>query len=76
MSEVVSKYSLDNYQKPYYIFCPISDWHKLLEPYVAGIHEDTYAIHLWNSTWEFMKQDKNGTYHPDCIYEQLKKMYL
>jgi mannosyltransferase OCH1-like enzyme len=76
MSEVVQKYRLDKYQKPYYIFCPISDWHKLLEPYVAGVHEDAYAIHLWNSTWEFSKQDKTVVYHPDCIYEQLKKLYL
>src|SRR5215510_1134562 len=76
MSEVVEKYRLEKYQKPYYMFCPISDWHKLLEPYVAGIHEGAYAIHLWNSTWNLLKQDKNALYHPACIYEQLKKMYL
>jgi len=76
MSEVVRKYQLDKYQKPYYIFCPISDWRKLLEPFVAGVHAEAYAIHLWNSTWEFMKQDKNANYHPECIYEQLKRVYL
>jgi mannosyltransferase OCH1-like enzyme len=76
MSEVVQKYRLGKYQKPYYIFCPISDWHKFLEPYVAGVHEDAYAIHLWSSTWDLFKQDKDAMYHPACIYEQLKTRYL
>jgi len=76
MSEVVRKYGLDKYRKPYYIFCPISDWHKVLEPYVAAIPEAAYAIHLWNSTWQFAEQDKDARYHPACIYEQLKTKYL
>ena len=76
VSEVVRKYRLDKYRKPYYTFCPISDWRKLIEPYIAGIHEEAYAIHLWNSTWDFLKQDKNATYHPASIYEQLKARYL
>ncbi len=76
MSEVVKKYRLDKYQKPYYIFCPISDWNRLIQPYVAGIAEGAYAIHLWSSSWDLVKQDKNATYHPACIYEQLKAMYL
>ncbi|HEX3142802.1 MAG TPA: hypothetical protein VHQ64_02450, partial [Pyrinomonadaceae bacterium] len=37
---------------------------------------DAYAIHLWNSYWQFAPQDKNADYHPDCIYEQLKRKYL
>jgi len=76
MSELVKKYRLDKYQKPYYMFCPISDWHKLLEPYVAAVHEDAYAIHLWNEMWRLAKCDKNAAYHPVCIYEQLKAKYL
>jgi mannosyltransferase OCH1-like enzyme len=78
MSEVVEKYRLDKYQKPYYIFCPIhfSDWHKVLEPYVAALPEAAYAIHLWNEMWRLNHQDKNGVYHRACIYEQLKKRYL
>jgi Glycosyltransferase sugar-binding region containing DXD motif len=76
LSKLVKKYCLDKYQKPYYIFCPISDWHKLLEPYVAGVNEDAYAIHLWNEMWRLEKCDKNATYHPACIYEQLKSKYL
>jgi len=76
MAEAVQKYRLDKYQKPYYIFCPISDWHKFLEPYVAAVHSQAYAIHLWNEAWRLANQDKNATYHKHCIYEQLKQMYL
>jgi mannosyltransferase OCH1-like enzyme len=76
MATTVDKFHLDRFQKPHYVFCPITDWRQLLEPYVVGVHESAYAIHLWNSTWDFMKQDKNARYHPDCIYEQLKKIYL
>ena len=76
MGEAVRKYCLDKYQKPYYIFCPISDWRKLIEPYVAALHEGAYAVHLWNSMWQLGKQDKDATYHPACIYEQLKTKYF
>lgn len=76
MATTVKKFRLDKYQKPYYLFCPISDWNKLIEPYTAGIDEAAYGLHLWSSTWDFMNQDKNGTYHPDCIYERLKAIYL
>ena len=76
MSEAVRKYRLDKYQKPYYTFCPISDWHKFLEPYVAAIHPQAYAVHLWNEAWRLANQDKNACYHSNCIYERLKGMYL
>lgn len=76
VAEVVRKYCLDKYLKPYYIFCPITDWHSLLEPYVAAIEEHAYAIHLWNELWRLGAQDKNAEYHPACIYEQLKSKYL
>jgi len=76
MAEVVRECHLDRYQKPYYIFCPIVDWHKLIEPYVAALPEAAYAVHLWHSLWQLAKQDKEATYHPACIYEQLKAKYL
>src|SRR5205823_1893528 len=59
IAEVVRKYRLDKYQKPYYIFCPISDWHKFLEPYVVAVHPHAYAVHLWNEAWRLANQDKN-----------------
>lgn len=76
MAEVVKKYDLGKYQKPYYTFCPISEWRKFLKPYVAAIHPEAYAVHMWNEEWRLANQDKDGSYHPDCIYEQLKRMYL
>ena len=76
--EVVTRYGLERYLQPHYIFCPVSweEWHKLLEPYVAGIHEQAYEVHLWNEMWRLNNQDKEGSYHPECIYEQLKTRYL
>jgi mannosyltransferase OCH1-like enzyme len=76
LTELVKKYRLDQYQEPYYVFCPITEWHKVLEPYVAAIHEGAYAVHLWNALWQMENQDKNAKYHPGCIYEQLKAKYL
>jgi mannosyltransferase OCH1-like enzyme len=78
MSQAVKDYELESYKQPYYVFCPIvySEWHKVLEPYVAAVHKGAYAIHLWNEMWRLANQDKNATYHQNCIYEQLKRMYL
>lgn len=76
MSEVIEKYRLDKYQKPYYTFCPISEWHKFLEPHVAAIHPEAYAVHLWNEGWRLASQDKDRSYNRHCIYEQLKSIYL
>jgi len=79
MSEAVKKFSLAQHQKPNYIFCPLgyADWHQVLEPDVAPVlNESSYAIHLWNEMWRVTNQDKNGEYHRDCLYEQLKRRYL
>src|ERR1041385_2404266 len=78
LTELVAQFSLEQYQKPCSVFCPVAhvEWHKLLEPYVMAIASDAYAIHLWNSYWQFEPQDKNADYHPDCIYEQIKRKYL
>jgi mannosyltransferase OCH1-like enzyme len=75
MCEVVKEHQLDKFQKPYYTFCPVSEWRKILEPQVA-IHPAAYAIHLWNEEWRLANQDKNGRYHRHCIYELLKGRYL
>lgn len=78
MAEAVSRYALEKYKKPYHVFCPLgyAEWHKVLEPDAAAIlTKSAYAIHLWNEKWRAAKQDKNATYHPDCLYEQLKKRY-
>jgi Glycosyltransferase sugar-binding region containing DXD motif len=76
MSEVVSKLGLKQYQKPYETFCPIVGYEQLFVPYLVGIPEGAYAIHLWNAVWNFYKTDKDAAYHPGCIYELLKSRYL
>jgi mannosyltransferase OCH1-like enzyme len=78
MSQAVKDHGLESYKQPYYIFCSFnySDWHKVLEPYVAALPKEAYAIHLWNEMWRLANQDKNATFHHDCIYEQLKTKYF
>lgn len=76
MAQVITRFGLEQYQQPYYKFCPISDWRKFIDPYIAAIHIEAYAIHLWNENWRLADQDKNAPYHADCIYEQLKRLYL
>jgi mannosyltransferase OCH1-like enzyme len=75
IGEVVRRYQMEKYVKPYDVFCSIA-WSHLLVPYVIGVPEDAYAIHLWNAQWTFGELDKNASYDPGCIYEQLKARYL
>ena len=75
MATVVAECGLSEYQKSYDVFCPIQDWHKLIEPYVAALPETAYAVHLWHSAWQLAHQDKDAAYHRACIYEQLKTKY-
>ena len=75
MTEAVRRFSLERYTKPYRYFSPLefSDWRRVLDPEAEGLlHEDSYAIHLWNEMWRAAGQDKNATYDPNCLYEQIK----
>jgi hypothetical protein len=38
--------------------------------------DDVYAVHLWNEMWRRNQRDKDETYDPGCLYEQLKRRYL
>jgi hypothetical protein len=40
------------------------------------LDDRTFAIHLWNEMWRRAGQDKDGQYHPNCLYEALKRAYL
>jgi len=31
---------------------------------------------LWNEMWRRAEVNKNQKFHPDCLYEKLKKQYL
>ncbi|MEN3334311.1 MAG: hypothetical protein V7641_3676 [Blastocatellia bacterium] len=79
MADTVREFSLEAYVKPPAVFCPLSvlDWHKVREPDGdLRFAETTHAIHLWNEAWRRTGHDKNATYHPDCLYEKLKRKYL
>lgn len=79
MAEAVRRFSLERYAKPYQVFCPVGyrDWHQVLDPDIVWqFDEAIHAIHLWNEMWRRNQQDKNHRYHPDCLYEQLKRKYL
>ena len=79
VTEAVKTFSLERYKKPYWYFCPLgfSEWRRVLEPDAEGLlHEDSYAIHLWNEMWRAAGQDKNATYDENCLYERLKTKYL
>jgi hypothetical protein len=60
------------------VFCPLPYYNlsSLIcqNQYVPAGH--TKAIHLWNEVWRHGSLDKNAIYHPDSIYERLKKVYL
>ena len=43
---------------------------------INDIPEKMVAIHLWNEVWRRRGYDKNRTYHPDSLYEQLKRKHF
>ena len=79
LARLVKEFSLENHTKPYKVFCPFGfeDWEKVLDPKpMLYFDESTCAIHLWNEMWRRSGQDKDKSFHPDCLYERLKRKYL
>ena len=77
MEEAVEKFSMDRYVKPWKTFCPIGfrDWTRLLDPDAPNVG-GSHAVHLWHEMWRAANQDKDAHYHPDSLYEQLRRKYL
>ena len=78
MAEAVRRFELENAVLPYPTFCPLSfdTWQWVLDPnWNWELPSTTYAINLWNEMWRRNEQDKNAVYHPDCMYERLKRQY-
>jgi mannosyltransferase OCH1-like enzyme len=75
MTEAVGRFSLELFKKPSRYFNPLDyrEWRRVLEP--GELYEDSYAVHLWNEMWRAAGQDKNATYDPNSLYEQLKTRY-
>ncbi len=61
------------------IFCPVDwwDWKQFLsESPDNDVPTNSQAVHLWNEMWRRDKVDKSSNFFENCIYEQLKKLYL
>jgi hypothetical protein len=76
----VYRLKLDDYIVPPEIYSPLgwAEAYRVTEPNFGfdKITENTVAVHLFNYLWSYGKKiDKNGKYHPDSLYEKLKKKY-
>ena len=79
IGEAIRLFSLEKYLRPFQVFCPLGylEWARVLDPSAdLSFDRTTYAVHLWNEMWRRESKDKNGQYHPDCLYERLKRKYL
>jgi mannosyltransferase OCH1-like enzyme len=79
IGKAVLLFSLEKFQRPAQVFCPISysEWDRVLQPdEVPPIDQSSYALHLWNEMWRRAAVDKNQEFHPECLYERLKRKTL
>jgi hypothetical protein len=70
--------NIRKYMKDPEVFCPINYFDLSGLICDNGYMQDnaTLAIHLWNEIWRRGNLNKNARYHPDSIYEKLKRKYL
>jgi mannosyltransferase OCH1-like enzyme len=79
IAEAIERFSLGSYVQPFGVFCPLGylEWAEVLDPAAnPASGESTYAVHLWNEMWRRAGRSKDEQYHPDCLYERLKRKYL
>ena len=80
VGEGVSHLGLDRYVVDTSVFCPIKwfEANKSLDPSYNSdlLMKKNYAIHMWHEVWRRNGADKDAQFHPDCLYEKLKKEYL
>jgi hypothetical protein len=85
MTTAVQKFGMQPYVTPSYAFCPVNPWQwtQLISSLARGnsgmrtiAKYSPYAVHLWHERWRRQKIDKNATFSPNSIYEQLKRRYL
>ena len=76
MEQGVGKFSMEKFVKPWKTFCPVGfrDWTQVLDPDPPDI-SGSHGLHLWHEMWRAAGQDKNARYHPDSLYEQLRRKY-
>jgi hypothetical protein len=78
VTDSIKRFSLEEFVMRPNIFCPMgySEWDDVLDPTRLWNLDESYSVHLWNEMWRRNERDKNLTYHPDCLYEHLKRKYL
>lgn len=74
---ILEQYDSEKFIKPPEVFCPISwnETYKLISFQDVQFSDKVYCIHMWNEIWRLGFLDKNAEYHPESIYEKLKKKY-
>ena len=79
VAAAVERFELQRFVQPAACFCPVPVhlWDKVIKTdRVFDFGRSTHALHLWNSVWTRTRTDPDATYPPDCLYEQLKTLYL
>lgn len=77
LGRILKGYESNEYIQPPEVFCPIS-WNKvymLISKQEWEWPKSAFAVHLWNEMWHIGRLDKDAVYHPDSIYERLKRKY-
>jgi hypothetical protein len=78
LNQVLQQFDLGAYVQESHIFCPIAyyDWERSLDPTASwSFPQTTRAVHLWNEMWRRACRKKNASYHPECLFENLKRQY-
>lgn len=81
LEQAISEFNLQAYGVPYEYFNPIG-WFEI-EKFISGktsikeieTFNNTYSIHLFNSTWDVRNYPRFGFYPKNSIYEALKRRY-
>lgn len=80
-TKALNYFNLFDKAKPFTYFYPIhySNWNTVFDNTLVNdicLFSDSYSIHLWNEMSRRCKGfDKNGTFHHDSLFEQLKRKY-
>ena len=78
MTNLTEELNLRGYVKLPSIFTGIAPWlipDAFTNPAFSKDFSAAYATHMWNSRWSTTGTDKNGSYHPKCLFEILKQRY-
>jgi hypothetical protein len=85
ITEAVERFELSGYVRSYEVFNPIDwwNWRDIISGGLgarikikARIRRQAHAVHFWNQMWTWSGINKDGVYHPQSLYEKLKRQYL